>query len=516
MAVAMDYTQSAPCGNDSQGLQRADFHCIGVNGLGSGLNSYAHTMASFRGNIYVGTSRAILAMVRVNDPPPAFIQWPINTPENVYDLDRRAQLWRFNPRSGEWRMLFESPLVKGRTGEIVARDIGYRGSAVHQGPHDSAPALYLCTWSSSKGLQPLILRTNNGERFESMPQPSWGESINTFRAMVSFNGNLFISPTGSTAGYGQAQECVSGAPVVWCCADPRTEQWEPASPPGFGDENNLTVFEMAAFNDHLYAGTINASKGFQIWKTRAQGRPPYQWQKVVSHGAYRGNTNEIAASMCVFRGALYVGSGIINGGYDRRRKIGPAPAEIIRVNADDSWDLIVGDGRLTPDGIKYPLSAFGAGFDNFFNGYVWRMAPHEGHLYAGTFKWTVLLPYMPLDKWPAPLRFILEARGMKEIVENSAGFDLWRTSDGASWVPVTQRGFDNPYNWGARTMVSTPYGLFIGTANPFGPDIAIRTRKGWVYTPNRRGAMEVWLGTKSTSGEAHRVALEHPAAHEIL
>ena len=48
--------------------------------------------------------------------------------------------------------------------------------------------------------------------------------------------------------------------------------------------------------------------------------------------------------MTMFKGALYVGSGIQGGGIDTQNKIGPAPPELIRIHPDGSWDLIVGEG----------------------------------------------------------------------------------------------------------------------------------------------------------------------------
>src|SRR5437867_10212785 len=126
---------------------------------------------------------------------------------------------------------------------------------------------------------------------------------------------------------------------------------------------------MAVFNNHLYAGTFNHYEGFQIWKTPATGKSPCRWTKVIERGAYRGPLNEVAMSLCVFDGALYVGSAIQNGGYDRTNFIGPAAAELIRIYADDSWDLVVGSPRSTPQGTKYPLSGLGPGFDSIFAGY---------------------------------------------------------------------------------------------------------------------------------------------------
>lgn len=475
-------------------LHAEDFQLIAKQGFGDGWNNYAHAMAWFREHLYVGTSRSILAMVKVNKPPPALTHWPINSPDDVYQLDRRAHIWRYDPVGEEWEQVYRAPEVIGRTGEQVARDIGYRGCCVYQSPSDAAPCLYVCTWSSSRGLPPLVLRSENGRDFEDLPRPPWGDAVNTFRTLVPFRGRLYTTPTGSTAGYGKAQECVGGAPSIYEVTDPRKGDWREASTPGFGDPTNATVFEMVVFDDHLYAGTVNPAEGFQIWKTRCEGEPPYEWQLVVRRGALRGRLNEVAVSMVPFRGALYVGTGIINGGYDRHHKVGPAAAEIIRLYPDDSWDLVVGNPRVTPEGLFVPGGAAAAGFDNFFNGYVWRMVVHEGCLYAGTFKWITLLPWMPFDVWPKELADMVHKRGIDNMLEANGGFDLWCTPDGVHWHAVTRTGFGNQYNWGVRNMMSTPYGLFIGTANPFGPEVAVKQGEEWRYVPNRRGGLEVWLG----------------------
>jgi len=66
---------------------------------------------------------------------------------------------------------------------------------------------------------------------------------------------------------------------------------------------------------------------------------------------------------------------------------------------------------------------------------------------------------------------------------------------------VTRSGFGNKYNWGIRNIVSTQHGLFIGTANPFGPTVAIRRDKRWVYVDNPRGGCEVFLGGEPDAGK---------------
>jgi hypothetical protein len=49
----------------------------------------------------------------------------------------------------------------------------------------------------------------------------------------------------------------------------------------------------------------------------------------------------------------------------------------------------------------------------------------------------------------------------------------------------------NPYNVGLRTMASTPYGLFLGTANPFGPKVLPLNGDRYVHNP--RGGCEVFF-----------------------
>ena len=57
---------------------------------------------------------------------------------------------------------------------------------------------------------------------------------------------------------------------------------------------------------------------------------------------------------------------------------------------------------------------------------------------------------------------------INDMVQNDEwGFDMFKTADGENFDVVTRDGFGDKYNYGGRTLVSTPYGLYVGTANPF-------------------------------------------------
>ncbi|MGQ0697439.1 MAG: hypothetical protein ACT4PZ_04270 [Panacagrimonas sp.] len=473
-------------------LQEADFRLTCLSGFGDGWNHYAHSMAWFRGRIYVGTSRASMAAMRMAVPQPNLRPWPIDAPDDLYSIDRRAEIWEYTPETETWLRVYKSPVVKGKVIAEVPSYIGLRGMAVFQSAGDSAPCLYVSSWSPHTAHTPDIIRTEDGRNFAPVKRPPWGPAVRACRTLQPFDGRVHTSPTASGTAKGYEQDIGSEA-VIYATDNLNEGRWQPTNDVGFGNKSNLTVFEMETYDGHLYAGTVNPYTGGELWKTRG-GDPPYQWSRVLQKGAYRGLHNEVAGSMCEFKGALYVGFGILNGGYHRSFKIGPSAAEIVRVWPDDSWDLIMGESRMTPDGLKYPLSGLCAGFDCVFNGYVWRMCVHDGWLYAGTLNWANLIPYLPVNAWPEDALSMLRRWGEERMIRQLGGSELWRTDDGVHWEPVTRSGFGNKFNWGIRCLSSTPQGLFVGTANPFGPSVAVKRDGRWQYVPNARGGCEVWLG----------------------
>ena len=95
------------------------------------------------------------------------------------------------------------------------------------------------------------------------------------------------------------------------------------------------------------------------------------------------------------------------------------------------------------------------------------------------------------EPWPEPFTNIVNHLGEQFILDRLSGFDLYRSFDGENWVPVSTNGMGNPYNMGLRTMASTPHGLFLGTANPFGPKVI--PINGDKYIHNPRGGCEVFF-----------------------
>jgi SAM-dependent methyltransferase len=480
------------------GLTVRSFKKISPNGFGDLHNAYPHSMVWHKEHLYVGTTRDNLVLRGVVQDP-SFIGnvWPVKLPEleDVWNLDLRPQIWRYDPQTFDWSKTFTAPMVKGKDGFDVPMSLGFRTITIFQGLSDTEPAFYVPTWGTSQRPVTEMLRSVDGFNFQVVGKPGLGlpdPEPRSLRGLIPFKGRLFTAPA---MGQTKRQPNIAGRMVILVADDPLRGNWQFACEPHFGDPNNMTVFQMAEFNGFLYAGTLNILEGYQIWKTDAQGEPPYKWVKVMTEGAFRGRLNQGAVTMTVFKDHLYVGSGIQHGGYDIDNKIGPAPPEIIRMDADDQWELVVGEPRITPVGLKVPLSGLGPGFENIFAGYIWSMCEHDGWLYAGNAVWSTFLRYSKRERWTGWQKKTYDRRRMDHILRMFGGCDIWRTRDGVRWVPVTQNGFNNYYNLGVRSMVSTPFGFFIGFANSFGPEVAVRRTAGWRYELNLKSGLEVWLGS---------------------
>ncbi len=487
---------------DHAGLAMGDFARIARNGFGDQLNSYPHSMMWFRDRLYVGTTRSNLCLFKVSKISKKLDRWPVECPDYVYEQDMRAQIWRFDPsgrvagvENSGWSEVCRSPWIETAEGERLPREMGYRAMCVFKGRSDPQECLYLSTYVPARGQGAQILRSVDGIGFDPVPMPDgFSARITTLRLIQPFKGKLFTSPTGTAGGNVNAV----GTAVIYVSDDPASGNWQVANLPSFGEPENVGVFEMVGCGDWLYAGTGNPN-GYQIWRTRAEGKPPYDWHCVVRNGAYRGVLNQGVASFCVHEGLVYAGSGIQHGGIDRANKVGPAGPELIRIYEDGSWDLIVGRERDTPDGMKIPLSGQGPGFGNMFSGYFWRMESHDGWLYLGTFDWSLMLRYSENGEWPAPFSRMLDRFGVERLIDMQAGADLYRSRDGENWLAVTTRGMGNPYNYGIRTLQSTPHGLAVGFVNPFGPRCGKDLPDGFGYFDNPDGGLEVWLGQRRSS-----------------
>ncbi len=433
---------------------------VNTAGFGDSRNDYAWSMAWYKGKLYVGTSRNLLCVERATlefyfpdrEYYSAHPDEGITCPEDRYDMNLQAEIWQYTPGvpgsagTGVWKRVFRSPNTVPNPralGKFVARDIGFRGMFVYGEP-GGEEALYVTGITAGEYIPemaadnpPRILRTTDGVNFTAVAgapgvlKTAFGDQLPIgYRASAVYDGRLFVSASGGLTGDG----------VVVEVTDPNGPQPEfrQITPQG------MQVFEMAVYNGYLYVGTGDVKEGYGVWKTKADGTPPYEFIPVVKSGAGRGADITSVVSMYVYMNRLYVGA---SGWYNT---LLPA-SELIRINADDSWDLVVGNTRTSFLQFKAPISGLPDGFGNPFNAHFWRMQQHDGALFLGTNDWSYGFRTLPeLDK----------------LIGFQYGFDVYISCDGQFWFPATYDAFgDGRYNFGVRTMAATPAGGFIGSTN---------------------------------------------------
>lgn len=428
-------------------LSRSHFLQAVPQGFGDRQNSYAWSMEWFEGKLFVGTGRAVfcaqaeayhLVQPAAPYPPPDL---DIQCTPDPNDLPLQAEIWSWDPATNIWARVYQSPnnvpIRNTNPQKFTARDFAFRGMGVFTEP-DGTPALYVsgCSPGLYPGVPPArVLRTTDGVNFTALPQTP-GTFLGNFkgscyRGIQAYNNKLYLMSI--------------TPPVMLESADPQLgdNSFRAVTRPG------SSPWEMAAYNGYLYVSFADITNGFSVSKTNAQGTPPYAFTPLITNGGFRSPyPNKAILSMAEFNGSLYLGGDGLRTG----SPVTAQPAEMFRINADDSWDLVVGQSRSTPAGQKNSLSGLGPGFNWNLNAHMWRMEVFDGRLYVGTFDESTIFRSLP-QVGPA--------------LQPEFGFDLWYTSDGVHFLPIDYQGFEDKFNIGARSLKATPVGLFLGTANPY-------------------------------------------------
>ena len=466
--------------------------------------------------LYIGSNSSInylvLRMMDLSDEEiEEIFQGDVATP-----TDFRARIFRYKTdESKKWELVYTSPFTLDTFYDFkVPRHTGYR--AMKQFTNiNGETALYVATTSFMPTTPTEILKFCNTFNPES-DQPevvfrlkgtNQGGSIpskdgeNSIRAMEVYkeylciglmNGEIYITnkpqtqPTGDTTS-------IEG----W------TKIADVSSFHNLSRENSLLNWQFLSFNGFLYTimGALNTPDtegGFRVFKG-APTNPDdltqeWTWTETMSGGA--GNSWHEVADPFIFGDFVYVGAWthlpnhLIDNDfellYENLSMIRPA---IFRFDQDDQWEMVIGDPenntrfdtRLGNYGIGFwkPILPFPPfNWKNYsMNFYIWWMEAYKEKLYCSTFDVRIFLDYIEafLDNLIAKElvdettknNIILGIQLLNVLNDNPAGADLYVTSDGSNWSPVSLDGFEDKYNYGVRTLKATVRGLFLGTANPF-------------------------------------------------
>jgi hypothetical protein len=436
------------------------------HGFDDSRNSYSWSMAWFKGKLYVGTGRSVMCVEHATNqyyfrfetiyrPNPA----PgVHCPPNQWDLDLRAEIWQYTPRTRRWRRVYRSPAnvpnPRARR-KPLARDLAFRGMKVMRGP-GGREALFISGVTTNeyvpenaRSYPPRLLRTYDGKRFHDISRPLVVRRSGEFadRRAIGYRGlevvgkRLFVVASTGLAGDG----------AVFRVRRPfaRKARFSQVTP------RDMHVFEIQKFNRRLYLGTGSFETGYGVYRARPSGGR-YRFEPVVTDGAGLGGDMVSVVSMYPFEGRLYVGAVSWYSGLSQKLP----ETELIRIDRGDQWEVVTGVPRPGPDGAtRGPISGLWPGFGNPFNAHLWRMVEQDGVLYVGTLDWSWYLE--DNEDWAGSWKPLIDL-----ALSGEMGYDLWASCDGVDWSAITRRAFvGDRYEFGVRSLVAGPRGFFIGSAN---------------------------------------------------
>jgi hypothetical protein len=430
--------------------------------------------------------------------------------------DFRAKIFRYKlDGTRPWEEVYQSPTLSVSGDVTLGRESGFRGMETFS-PVGQDPSLFVVTFnqgSPNPVCRVLRIRPDFGPG--DTPEEVYTESTDTLRGITTHDGKLFIGTNGNRG----------ITPAVWCAEDPVSQDsWTPVLYPSDIGRNSVGVWDLISYKGSLYvfAGT-RVYKGRYVGSGDPAANPEtgWVWETVVGSGASQdakyptglGNPRIAAMSPFLFSTggedyvyvttfanmpvALAYLAAALNGSVSADVAFSQFfarldPAQVYRFDENDDWEMIIGDlkNNVYPTSDDWGslegtqvfdsrLGNYGAGFFNpsllqqlqgddtnlSFNQYTWWMDTYNGKLYCTTFDYRIFTRYIR-ERTSDP-EVIARLDMIDQNNTNPQGFDLYATTDGINWDPVTQDGFGDPYNYGGRTLKSTPEGLFVGTANPF-------------------------------------------------
>lgn len=484
-------------------------------------NSYAWCQAILDGYVYVGSNRDMLSSLGMLGMPTDPSITPVPSP------DVRGRIFRYKlDGTGDWEIAFlEDPFFE--SGDIkVGNDFGYRGMEVFKAASDDAPAIYVVNYPTPvppplPQCYPRVLKIPTGyDPSTDDPVVVLRLSEGNLRSTAVHDDRLFVGNANldiwATSNPKSIDICSSGDWTEGWTQVADSSDFPAYNPDYFYNPTIPGIWDMISFNGYLYAflgepmGAPDTI-GFLVYK----GHPvpcsepeEWVWEEIVGpdgkYGSGMGYDLNYGATPFLFQDHVYVGT-FTNHPSWMLKLFGEdpdivdflnsaAPPQIYRFNDEDNWEMVIGDPHTVSvrglgNRLILPIGNYSGGFYhpipvifppylgvdfsglktfNFtFNSYIWRFGIFEDKLYCTTFDqragmervFEIMLADNPVIA--GVLGYIIEV-----LNHNPGGFDLYMSRDGISWEAVTRDGFDDPFNYGGRSISCNENSMFLGTSNP--------------------------------------------------
>lgn len=417
---------------------------------GDRQNSYSWSMSVLGRHLYVGSNRNAFSLMIQQVPwGPLLVPTPVPMP-----TDMRARIYRMSLADGSWEDVAVAPPDGGA-------DNGYRMMKTFTAAR-RRPVLY--AGSGGIGICRLLALDGTHAPVEVYRSVIPGRFL-SIRAIEEHDRRLFWATEDAE---GPAL-FVSSDPLREYLADPEDGFERIGLPLAWQEGGGAEIGDLISYNGWLYVFffTKNADPArYGFWCARVKKmRGKWHWKLVVGDAAGArypaglGVPDNGVAVPFRFRDRIYVGS--LDGAAFRALNGMAAPGgkvwgdhgmQLWRFDQRDRWERVMPE----PDLSGLPEEA-ARGFGNPNNKYLWRFGAIDGRLYVGTFDVGTGLEVLNPPLAP-PV-----------VLPNPAGFDLYSTKDGANWRLETEDGFEDRWNYGARSFATDPAtgDLYLGTANPF-------------------------------------------------
>ena len=337
-------------------------------------------------------------------------------------MDLRAEFWQYTPETGAWKRVFQSSTIPnprepgkvvgprhrfsrhGRPHRLQRRAGALRGRRDSRRVHPRACGASIRRGSCGRSTARRSRRSRpTRASFTTRSASSVRSDSGRWRR---WHGRLFATASGGLTGDG----------VLFEIKDPAgpSPQFVQVTP------DTIHIYELAVFNDTLYLGSATPITATRSTESPTRLTTPFVLQQIVPEGAGRGPVITSVVSMQVFKGpSLRRGQRVGTGA--------PSAAEEIRINPDDTWDVVVGAAARCPTGRPRPPSAASETASGTSSPPTCG-APRPTTARCTSARTTRARPSRP-------------SRGSGRRWRPEFGFDVWGTCDGQYWWQVTRNAF---------------------------------------------------------------------------
>ena len=271
-------------------------------------NSYAWSMTELGDYIYVGTARNMLSTATISFGLSSSKNSNILPSSLVTGTDNCAEIWRYKKdNTCPWQRV-----LKTKPSEKI---YGFRAMITH-----------VSLYKSMDGISWIKIDTSNVIGTSS-------------RALASFNGKLYMASLESGIGGNRSllyESCDPEIEPFKSVINPKSKNFIPSLNPMGG------IDAIRVFNNKLYV-CISTSEGVEIWRSNTCNPAKNQWTLIGDRG-FGDSLNSSTLSTGVYNGHLYAA-------LTKKLPLAlfmPLGFDLIRIDKDDNWDLVVGGKPIVP------------------------------------------------------------------------------------------------------------------------------------------------------------------------